>query len=366
MFTKQTFDGALLEAASAGSRLPSLPDLMRRTMKLSGADQLAVTTLVSELDSPGDALAEAIGGNLVNATVVDKIAVFEVGQPSDSYVVSLWPSSQPSVWHAVSTVPVTDKRWQKVQRWMRRAAPAIAPVYLDEHVLPDLCSKLSDHGPVLASRMTARITFDGSSYNRGWKEDSPVSRPSYREALEEIQGRGTVRTLTVTVGDQLTVHLRRSAGSTYYGGDPHLFHSVVLSILAQAVAGKAAVFRDRQRRKHEPVAPPITIQLHPGHFEETERLQELVRGLDKTPAMGVAVLHGNPYLHVAVTDYRDGSNYDIVVTNDDAISIYPGFRTSLGSLARMTDAIGELVAPVAIRNEQAHPRLTTDDFFSSV
>lgn len=363
MTTKSKFDAALRSAASSGEPLPPLDVLMRRTMTTSGKHQLAATTLVSDLSDPGAAIAEVAGHRLDRFTTVERVSILEMAHP-DQHVVSLWPSDIESVWHVISTIPVTDRRWQKVQRLIQRTAPAVSTVYLDEHVLPALCGALSKHGPVLASRMTARITFDGSSYSRGWKDNSPVTRPSFREAIEEVQDFGTIRTLTVTVGDDLTVHLRRSAGSTYYAGNPRIFTELVLHALAKAAGEKAALFRGRERQKHEPLPDPIAIQLRAGHFSEVERLSEVVEMLDKVSGMGVAVLHGNPYLHVVVTDYRDGSSFDLIISRDDRIEIYPGFRGSLGSLARLTDAIGENIAAVSI--EILEPRqLTSDDFFAS-
>ena len=66
--------------------------------------------------------------------------------------------------------------------------------------------------------------------------------------------------------------------------------------------------------------------------------------------MGVAVVHRNPYLHVAVTDYTDGSNFDVFVTDPSEIVVHPGFTASIGSLNRLLQRIGETLPALEVGN----------------
>lgn len=359
MKAESRFDARLLDAAQTGQRLPPLAELMTQT----NPDQLTVTTVLSDLDRPGLAL-ERTATQSPKATMVNQVEIFAAEHNDEEFVFSVWPSGFNSVWHLVSTMPVTSDEWSLVERWVQRAAPAIAPLQLDEQELPSICYMLSEHGQVQVSRMTARIARDHSSYTRGWPSGAPLPRPSYAEALGEVEGRGSVRTLTVTVGDRLNVHLRKRAGATYYGGDPELFCGVVLGRLAAAASLRAEAFRHRQRHHREPVGVPVAIHVRPGQFADREQLRGLVASLDSLSGLGVSVLHGNPYLHLAVTDYRDGSNYNVFVTDDQQVRIYPGFRASMGSLARIADEVGDIVSSVAIRDAEPPRTLNRDDFLT--
>jgi hypothetical protein len=77
----------------------------------------------------------------------------------------------------------------------------------------------------------------------------------------------------------------------------------------------------------------------------------------------VAVSHRNPYLHFIVTDYLDGSNYDVFVTDDDQLVLLPGYNASAGSLARVTDAMGESLGMVELRGEEIAQAIPDEELF---
>lgn len=63
------------------------------------------------------------------------------------------------------------------------------------------------------------------------------------------------------------------------------------------------------------------------------------------------MFHRNPYLHFALTDEQDGSNFDVLVTREDAIDIFPGFRSSASSLARVSQLLSEAFGALEIREQ---------------
>lgn len=67
-------------------------------------------------------------------------------------------------------------------------------------------------------------------------------------------------------------------------------------------------------------------------------------------------MHRNPYLHVAVTDDVDGSNYDLFVTEGDRIEIHAGFRASMGSFTRLAQSLGDRFEAEAL--QEAPPKQT--------
>jgi hypothetical protein len=80
--------------------------------------------------------------------------------------------------------------------------------------------------------------------------------------------------------------------------------------------------------------------------------------------MAIAVLHRNPYLHVVVTDYADGSNFDVFVTEPDAIEVHPGFRSSLGALTRLTQSLGERFEALKIAEAAPPEPVSLDDLIA--
>lgn len=278
------------------------------------------------------------------------------------YIVAVLPAGEEGVYHLIGSVPVTDSRWRRVEEtWLRAAAPKLAAVILNKPDFEAIGDALSEHGSVSVSRMAARVLHDQSSYTRGWR-GLMSRRPSHRQALREAEGM-LVRTLTVNVGSKLSIHLRRHAGATFYRGDYGLFCSVVLHRLTLAAAERRVLLSGRERRRDQPIRESIVMRLPEGTFLAHAASGDLLESVSAVRGVQVAVFHRNPYLHFTVTDYLDGSNCDVFVTDDDRLTLLPGYSASSGSLARVTDAMGEALGMVELRSEEIAQSIPDADFF---
>lgn len=211
------------------------------------------------------------------------------------------------------------------------------------------------------SRLTARVLSDHSSYYRGWHSDVVRRKPTHRQALRETEGM-LVRTLTLRVGNRLSLHLRRHAGATFYNGDYRLFTDVVLHRFTHAAAERRELLSDRSRRHHERLTEGLVMQLPPQTLADDLGRRDLLNSVGSLRGVQVAVFHRNPYLHFTVTDYLDGSNLDVFVTEDDRVTVLPGYRASLGSLARLTDAMGDALGMVSIASQSLPDRIPDEEF----
>ena len=234
--TPQTFDTALWAAAERGQAPASLRDIVQATFR-SERDQLTVATVIADGCEPGERLAQAGAGAVSGFAWAGPIAVLRIGEGEDAYTVAVWPAAEQDVYHLVGTVPVTDERWRRVDRWLANSAPRVVPFVLNQADFDGVGAALAEHGRVEVSRLTARVLTDGFSPNtRGWAEGRRSPRPTYTQALGEVEEFASVRTLTVHVGDALSLHLRRQAGATFYGGSFRIFEEVVLSALVGAAS----------------------------------------------------------------------------------------------------------------------------------
>jgi hypothetical protein len=251
-----------------------------------------------------------------------------------------FPTRHAGVFHVASGIPTTDRRWQKVGRWLDRSS-RISRCFLNHGDFAAIGDSLARYGDVEVVHAAGRSHRDSSSTNRGFPALVGGSRPNHRDAITEFERTGSyVRSLRLQVSDRLAVHLRRVAGATYYSGDFRAFDHSVLDALALATAARRALVTGRERRRAQPVAA-LSVVLPADLFrtrEDTGALIDLVQGMAD---MSMAVFHRNPYLHFAMTDETDGSNFDVMVTVSDRVSVYPGFRASAEALARVTQRIAE-------------------------
>jgi hypothetical protein len=359
------FDAALWSAAEEGRPPDSLRDLVRSTFRGEREDQLTVATVIADGCEPAERLAQAAAGAVTAFAWAGPIGVLRVGDGEDSYIVSVWPTAETGVHHLVGTVPVTDERWRRVERWLTNSAPRLVPFVLNQADFEGIGAALAEHGRVEVSRLTARVLRDGSSYTRGWAEGRRSPRPTYSQALAEVEDFASVRTLTVHAGDLLSLHLRRHAGATFYGGSFRLFEDVVLAALIASAGRRRALLSGRERHAHVRPEHAIAVQMPSGTFADAESVSELLEALSEQRGVGIAVLHRNPYLHVAVTDYLDGSNFDAFVTSDDSVLIYPGYRASAGALTRLTEHVAERFAAREVADVPASTPPTRDELFTT-
>jgi hypothetical protein len=110
------------------------------------------------------------------------------------------------------------------------------------------------------------------------------------------------------------------------------------------------LLRNRSRRDHDDLdVRPISIKYDTSVFREIEDNKKFIQALASLENTSVSILHGNPYIHVAIVDYNDGSTCDLWVLNDNEILITPQLHSSIISLKRLVNHIydnyaeGELV-----------------------
>lgn len=354
------FGRFLWHGADSDAPGPSLADAVRASAERGKPAQFTFATVVTESN---DALAALVGlGEQAQTRRWGHVGVLALESASGSYVVGVWPARQDGVFHLVGVVPVTSKKWGSLERRIARSAPAVVPVILNQADFDGIVESLAGSGRVEVSRLNFTKVTDGSN----WQVTHPHGqnpRPSYDAAMSEIRDPVFIRTAALHVDDRLHVHLRRHAGATYYSGDFQLFEEQVLGGLADAAARRMRLLAERQRSVSSPAElKPVSVRLSSSLLGGTAANRILVDTLLKQPSMGVAVLHGNPYLHVAVTDYLDGSSFDAFVTVDNEVVVYPGFRASLGSLTRLTDFLSEHLGGVEVAASEEERLIPTEAF----
>lgn len=359
------FGRFLWRGATSGAPAPSLMDALTATVRGGKTAQLTVMTVMADGADPLDAITKGWGETLPSRRWGD-VGVVAFDDEEGPYAVGLWPAGRPGINHLVGVVPVTDKKWLRVERRVEQSAPAVVPVVLNQGDFDGIVESLSAHDHVTVSRMNFTRITDGSNW-QVTHPGKPEPRPSYDEAVSEIAAPAYVRTAALHVGDALYLHLRRKAGATYYHGDFPVFERVVLDGLAEAAERRVRLLSDRARSTAAPQQlRPVAVRLSSDVFATPSRNRQAVEAFHRQPHVGVSVLHGNPYLHVMLNDYLDGSSFDAVVTSPSEIVLYPGYRASLGSLTRLTDYLAEEFGGTEVVDASETRKVTTEELLGAV
>lgn len=354
------FDALLWQQALEGE-LDPLADLVAAA-EGKPREHVVVETIIVEHENPLEVIHPADLG-LSTVRMVGGVSVMKVEDVRGPFVLSAWPTTYPGVFHLIGSIPSTDPRWDKVDRWVSNAAPRAVRCFLDHDDFLAIGMMLSEHDEVEVQRASGRKHADRSTWNRTFRALAGGDlRPDHQDLVSEADAVGvSLRTLHMHVGDVMDVVIRRMAGATFYKGDFEVFESLVLARLAVAASRRRELLSDRQRRVHEPPKQPIEVRLPSPIFIDPKATGEVITMLERTRDVSFAVVHRNPYLHVVVTDDTDGSNYDLFVTEPNVIEIHPGFRASLGSLSRIAQDLGDYFEADDLRESPTRERVSILD-----
>ena len=135
--------------------------------------------------------------------------------------------------------------------------------------------------------------------------------------------------------------LARNGVAKFMAGDIQLFQDSILTPIAQISSRKHEVFRDSSRQPGRTDVSAIDLQFGEAAFHGREDNFTFITSLGQMARSGIAVLHENPYVHVSLIDFFDGSAFDIFATSRKAVTIVPQVGASPFSLNRLCNHIFE-------------------------
>jgi len=111
------------------------------------------------------------------------------------------------------------------------------------------------------------------------------------------------------------------------------------------------LFSNRSRRTTENNIPrPLSIDYSTDVFENVSINRTFITAVSRLTKASVSVLHGNPYLQISITDYIDGSSFDIWVLKSNQIIIVPQLKGTVAGIKRLINHIFDTFAEGDINN----------------
>jgi len=96
------------------------------------------------------------------------------------------------------------------------------------------------------------------------------------------------------------------------------------------------LFGQRSRRERSDLsARPLVIRFDADQVAQDDERRRFVQAMKRLGRASVSVLHGNPYVHLSVLDYYDGSAFDVWVLSANEITIVPQMKGSIAATKRL-------------------------------
>lgn len=118
-----------------------------------------------------------------------------------------------------------------------------------------------------------------------------------------------------------------------------LFFETILSTVSNIGSKNMKTFVNKSRIENKGEIRPISIGYTQNIFKDVEQNKKLINAISEFPKSSFSVYHGNPYVHMSVVDYLDGSSYDLWVLSDNEIILVPQLKASFSSISRLIEHI---------------------------
>ncbi len=110
-------------------------------------------------------------------------------------------------------------------------------------------------------------------------------------------------------------------------------------------------FSNRDRRSNRDLdAKPLVIEYDFEIFKNIEENKVFINAVSLLDNASVSQLHGNPYIHLTIIDYLDGSSFDLWVLNSKEIILVPQMRGTIASIKRILNHIFDTFAEGEIKD----------------
>jgi hypothetical protein len=130
---------------------------------------------------------------------------------------------------------------------------------------------------------------------------------------------------------------------------PKVFESLTLPV-CKTIYENIQIFGKRSRRENNFSTRPLLIDFETDQFPDISENRKFIDAVKRFKTASVSVIHGNPYIHMNIIDYIDGSNFDLWVTDVDKIFIVPQMRGTVPAIKRLINHIFDTYAEGKIRD----------------
>ncbi len=170
-----------------------------------------------------------------------------------------------------------------------------------------------------------------------WTEED--YKESFRRAAENDQWIDRISFYTQR-GDNLLFHASLSREGLFECDNKvKEFYETITEYLLGVGRRSIDLYSNRSRMENNGEIKPIVIEYPNNIFENLQQNKKLIKVISEFPKSSYSVYHSNPYVHLSLVDYVDGSSYDLWVVSADRLVIVPQIRATFNSLSRLCEHV---------------------------
>lgn len=243
--------------------------------------------------------------------------------------------------------------------------PDISRVYINSAELQLMLEKLETvtKGKVVVEKVIAysRIPYEQKEYILSEEEDLFMKerrmnkrkrqaaviytqkpyRESFAEAVANDQWVDKVQFNLVDKSRVLLEGYVSRSGLIRMSRSFYPFYQTLSPLIIDIIQKKFELYSNRARKKDNRSPSPLVIEFDHDIFRDVALNHRFIDSLNAMSYVSLSVYHSNPYVHLSLVDYLDGSAFDIWVLSADRITVVPQLRASEASISRLMNHIFE-------------------------
>ena len=260
----------------------------------------------------------------------------EGGKRTVSGVAYVEKPASKKIWHIITTESLDFQR-NCIGRMIDLLSPQVSTFYLTSNEIRSIFSRFEEKGysvmvkkAILYShREEGEISFKKLPYFRIFNEAEESDM--YVDKIEFVIGK-----------NHIVLHgfVTREGISKFMRGDLSFFYREFLPLLANYGEEKRSKLNKKEKKSTFEVKP-LALRFEEDIIESSRENERIVASLENLLHSSVFVYHLNPYLHVSLFDFIDGSSCDIFVSSPHEISVIPSHTCSVSFLMRIFNQLSK-------------------------
>jgi hypothetical protein len=126
-------------------------------------------------------------------------------------------------------------------------------------------------------------------------------------------------------------------------GDFSPFIQTIIPKAIRFASTRMEYLRARAETAPQRKPDPVVIHFNEDIFADARMNKQYVDALAQLESVSVSQYHSNPYMHLSLLDYLDGSSYDVWVISSNRMMIIPEIEASTASLSRLVNHVYERI-----------------------
>jgi hypothetical protein len=217
------------------------------------------------------------------------------------------------------------------------------------HSLVRSCVRLDDRYEFSQTRVLRGVSYPSQPSEGGAEiKLNPGDAGVFFERLDEDRRVLKLARMRARIGEEGSCEftVSRIGYVSYHKGQFAALLKLILGRLSQEMTASVRPFEEARGRF-------VALRFPEPVFAERASYAGVFGALSRLPHATLAVLHANPYFHATLTNYEDGGEFDVFVTDLSTVRIQGREGASPASFLRLHNSLAEVFREPTVKIEEA-------------